>query len=117
MTSPLHNLLSIIQNSADEIEAVFEKHGLEFPSINDSEDAQPYEGNAIRLDPSIQGATTLLISAASLQMFNSRHYMSSTISLGVAMESDIVEILREAGPKGMHVEKIAERAQIQLITS
>ncbi|KAJ3895655.1 O-methyltransferase-domain-containing protein [Lentinula edodes] len=118
MATQLRSLLSIIQKSIDDIEAEFVKHGSEFPSI----DEPPSECDAIRLQPSVQAATALLTSAAyqliataqlpPSYIFNSLfgYYLPS--ALRAAMETNIVEILREAGPQGMHVKDIAKKAQV-----
>ncbi|KAJ3752790.1 S-adenosyl-L-methionine-dependent methyltransferase [Lentinula raphanica] len=118
MPSPLRSLLSIIQKSVDDIEAAFEKRGHDFPSI----DEPPSERDLIRLEPGVQAATALLTSAAyqliaNVQLppsyiFNSLfgYYLPS--ALRAAMETNVVEILRQAGPQGMHVKDIAEKAQV-----
>ncbi|KAJ3787451.1 O-methyltransferase-domain-containing protein [Lentinula aff. detonsa] len=118
MPSTLRSLLSIIQKSVDDIEATFEKRGFDFPSL----DEPPSERDSIRLEPSVQAATALLTSAAyqliaNVQLppsyiFNSLfgYYLPS--ALRAAMETNIVEILREAGPQGMHVREIAKKAQV-----
>ncbi|KAJ3732263.1 S-adenosyl-L-methionine-dependent methyltransferase [Lentinula guzmanii] len=118
MPSALRSLLSIIQKSVDDIEATFEKRGFDFPSL----DEPPSERDSIRLEPSVQAATALLTSAAyqliaNVQLppsyiFNSLfgYYLPS--ALRAAMETNIVEILREAGPQGMHVREIAKKAQV-----
>ncbi|KAE9402942.1 O-methyltransferase [Gymnopus androsaceus JB14] len=121
MASPLRSLLNIIQKSVDEIEDVFEKHGSTFPSIDDTQ----HQDDAIRLDPSVQAAATLLTSAAyqlisnvqrpQSNIFNAvfQHYLPCAIR--AAVETNVVEILREAGPKGMHVKKIAEQCGVNHI--
>ncbi|KAJ3725847.1 S-adenosyl-L-methionine-dependent methyltransferase, partial [Lentinula raphanica] len=108
----------IIQKSVDDIEAAFEKRGHDFPSI----DEPPSERDSIRLEPGVQAATALLTSAAyqliaNVQLppsyiFNSLfgYYLPS--ALRAAMETNVVEILRQAGPQGMHVKDIAEKAQV-----
>ncbi|KAJ3821345.1 O-methyltransferase-domain-containing protein [Lentinula raphanica] len=118
MPSPLRSLLTIIQKSVDDIEAAFEKRGHDFPSI----DELPSERDSIRLEPGVQAATALLTSAAyqliaNVQLppsyiFNSLfgYYLPS--ALRAAMETNVVEILRQAGPQGMHVKDIAEKAQV-----
>ncbi|KAJ4487854.1 O-methyltransferase-domain-containing protein [Lentinula aciculospora] len=118
MTSPLRSLLSIIQNSVDDIEAAFDKRGLDFPSI----DEPPSERDAIRLESSVQAATALLTSAAyqliataqlpPSYIFNSLFGYYLTSALRAAMETNVVEILREAGPQGMHVKEIAKKAEV-----
>ncbi|KAF5377065.1 hypothetical protein D9757_007694 [Collybiopsis confluens] len=119
MTSPLRSLLTIIQNSVDEIEGAFEKCGLDFPSIDDD---QPNDADAHRLDPSVQAATALLTSAAyqliarvqlpQAHIFNTLFGYYFPAALRAAMETNVVEILREAGPEGMHVTEIAQKSQI-----
>ncbi|KAJ4487855.1 O-methyltransferase-domain-containing protein [Lentinula aciculospora] len=118
MTSTLRSLLSIIQKSIDDIETVFEKRGVAFPSI----DEPPSDSDAIRLEATVQAATALLTSAVHQLLANVQppqayilnnlfgYYMPS--ALRAVMETNVVEILREAGPQGMHVKEIAKRAQV-----
>ncbi|KIK57717.1 hypothetical protein GYMLUDRAFT_75330 [Collybiopsis luxurians FD-317 M1] len=119
MSSSLRSLLCIIHKSVDEIENIFAERGLNFPSIDDT---HPCAADALRLDSSVQSATALLTSAAyqliaSVQLpqahiFNTLFGYYYPAALRAAMETNVVEILREAGPKGMHVKEIAKKAQV-----
>ncbi|OCH93183.1 S-adenosyl-L-methionine-dependent methyltransferase, partial [Obba rivulosa] len=122
MSSPvaaLRALQQIIAASIDSIEKSCESRGLQFPDVN-----EPFTpaNDAARADPGIQEAAALLVSAAH-QMIATVQQPQKTIfvalvgyylpvSLRAAIETNTVEILREAGPQGMHVNEIAQRSGV-----
>jgi len=117
--SELKALSNIIQDSISSIEALLASKSMEFPS--------PYtpmspESEAARTQPEVDRACAAIISAA-YQLINSVRSPMLTIvavatqhavsaSLGVAAAANVAEALREAGPKGAHVNEIARASNI-----
>ncbi|EKM60006.1 uncharacterized protein PHACADRAFT_250851 [Phanerochaete carnosa HHB-10118-sp] len=117
--SELKALSKIIQGSIDSIEASLMSKSMEFPS--------PYtpmslESEAPRMQPEVDRACAVIVSAA-YQLINSVRSPRQTIvavgtqyflatSLGIATEANVAEALREAGPKGAHVNEIARASNI-----
>ncbi|KAH7926922.1 S-adenosyl-L-methionine-dependent methyltransferase [Leucogyrophana mollusca] len=117
--SALRALLNIIADSVEAIERHYGSEGLEFPALDDVFTA---ESERARLDSVVQDAATL-ISAASYQLIATVQQPQTTIfnaliayylpvSLRVATETNVVEILREAGPRGLHVKEIAKKNNV-----
>ncbi|KAI0318584.1 S-adenosyl-L-methionine-dependent methyltransferase [Amylostereum chailletii] len=117
--SKMPALVSIIQGSVDAIEKAVEAQSLEFPSL-----ATPFtpQSEAARNLPEVAQASALLVSAAtqlvaaarspeqSMTVVTFQHALSS--ALRVAIEANVVEVLREAGPQGAHVNDIAQASNI-----
>ncbi|KAI0314195.1 S-adenosyl-L-methionine-dependent methyltransferase [Amylostereum chailletii] len=117
--SELRALVAIIQNSVDAIEKAVEAGSLEFPSLS-----TPFtiQSEAARNLPEVAQAVSLLVAAATQLVAASRapeqsmtivalqHSLSS--ALRTAIESNVVEALREAGPQGAHVNDIAQASNI-----
>lgn len=121
MTSPtsIKELSKIISDSVASLEKVCKKNKTLFPSL-DEPFSPPSE--AFRSDPeaaeaankiaaaALQLAATVLPPPAALFTVVSGHFKSA--ALRVCLEANVTEILREAGPKGLHVDKIAEKSKI-----
>ncbi|CAK5276426.1 unnamed protein product [Mycena citricolor] len=112
MTSAIRQLLDIITKNVE----VLEQAGLTIPDL-----AEPFAppSEAFRMDPA-GGPAAAAISAAALQLeailtpphislyrIVSGHFKSA--ALRVCLESSVTEILREAGPQGLHVKDIADK--------
>ncbi|KAA1470992.1 S-adenosyl-L-methionine-dependent methyltransferase [Dentipellis sp. KUC8613] len=121
MAAALRSLLSIIQDSVQRIEDGFEQRGVAFPSLDVP--VTPADASVqVLQDPQVQEASLLLTAAASQLIaavqppqataFNAgtSYYLSA--SLRTAIELNVVEILREAGPQGLHVRDIAAKANV-----
>ncbi|KAH7918466.1 S-adenosyl-L-methionine-dependent methyltransferase [Leucogyrophana mollusca] len=117
--SALRALLNIIADSVEAIERHCASEGLEFPALDDVFTA---ENERTRLDSVVQDAATL-ITAASYQLIATVQQPQTTIftaitayylpvSLRAATETNVVEILREAGPQGLHVKEIAKKNNV-----
>ncbi|KAL1735490.1 S-adenosyl-L-methionine-dependent methyltransferase [Schizophyllum commune] len=113
--SHLRQLLRILTEQVDGIEKAAEQKGLPgHPSLDDLPTEQQ---DAFLLDPAILHATYLATSAASqlaatlrpsgllLHERAASHYISS--AMRIASEACVPEILRDAGPEGLHIKDIA----------
>ncbi|KAJ7269517.1 S-adenosyl-L-methionine-dependent methyltransferase [Mycena rebaudengoi] len=109
MSSPIRQLLELITKSVDTLESAF-------PDLHELF-APPSE--AFRANPAAAEAASI-ISAAALQLeailtppqvslyrIVGGHFKSA--ALRVCLESNVTEILREAGPQGIHVKDIAAK--------
>jgi hypothetical protein len=111
----LKTLANIIQSSVDSIEAAVKANALVLPSSN-----QPFslESEGPRMHPDIQSAGSLITSAAAQLMTLVRpaplvvldivmqFHVSSAIRIAVSTHA--AEILRDAGPEGLHAWEIAK---------
>ncbi|KAF8069068.1 S-adenosyl-L-methionine-dependent methyltransferase [Lyophyllum atratum] len=116
MTSPIRQLLKLISDSVDKLEAACDASGCPVPDLY-TPFAPPSE--AFRADP-VAAEAANIISAAALQLeatltpphvslyhVVSGHFKSA--ALRVCLESSVTEILREAGPEGLHVNEIGAK--------
>ncbi|EKM58628.1 uncharacterized protein PHACADRAFT_253095 [Phanerochaete carnosa HHB-10118-sp] len=117
--SELKALSKIIQDSISSIEASLASKNTEFPSPYTSISV---ESEAARMQPEVDRACALIISAA-YQLINSVRSPRLTLivvgtlytlsaALGVAAAANVAEVLREAGPNGAHVIEIARASNI-----
>ncbi|KAI0278948.1 S-adenosyl-L-methionine-dependent methyltransferase [Russula aff. rugulosa BPL654] len=116
----LKALANIIQSSIEQIEADLSANNLTFPSPDST---FSLESEAPRMHPDIQSAGTLITSAAAqlislarpaqitlLEISNVEAPIS--IALRTAIVTHVSEILRDAGPKGKHISKIAKPTKV-----
>ncbi|KAG5641680.1 hypothetical protein DXG03_004444 [Asterophora parasitica] len=107
MTSPLRQLLKVLTESVGDLEDACAASGTAIPDLY-----TPFHpaSEAFRGNPKAADAANI-ISAAALQieaiLTPPQHWKSS--ALRVALESHVTEILREAGPEGLHVNDIASK--------
>ncbi|KAJ7135582.1 S-adenosyl-L-methionine-dependent methyltransferase [Mycena epipterygia] len=115
--STLRLLANLITESVDTMERAYTDAGAPLPSLN-----QPFQqdapGEALRTSPDVAVAIKNIMAAASqltasvcdpiTNSFNTAVSFHLSACLRVALELNVIEILREAGPKGAHVKKIAE---------
>ncbi|OCH90318.1 S-adenosyl-L-methionine-dependent methyltransferase [Obba rivulosa] len=122
MASPvaaLRALQQIIATSIDRIEESCKSRGLDFPSLD-----EPFtpENDAARADPVVQEASTLLAAAAhqlvatvqqpQKTIFTATVSYYLPVALRAAVETNTVEILREVGEQGLHVNDIAQKNNV-----
>ncbi|KAH8987939.1 O-methyltransferase [Lactarius hatsudake] len=111
----LKTLASIIQSSVDNIEAAVKANAFTLPPSNA---AFSFESEAPHMHPSIQAAGSLITSAAAQLMTLVRpaplvvldvvmQFHVST-AIRIAVSTHVAEILRNAGPKGLHAWEIAK---------
>ncbi|KAJ6602649.1 O-methyltransferase [Mycena vulgaris] len=122
MASPsaLRQLSDIIANAVSQIEADYAKASAPLPSLDEPfNPTNPAE--AIGMNPSVMTASSLVIAAAAqitaavsnpaLAIINDSLQFHLSSCLRAAATLNVVEILREAGPNGLDVEKIAKKAR------
>ncbi|KAF9462317.1 S-adenosyl-L-methionine-dependent methyltransferase [Collybia nuda] len=114
MSSPIRQLLELITESVETLEKVCAKNGTAIPNLYEPF-APPSE--AFRVDPVAAEAASVISAAAlhleailtppqvSLYRMVGGHFKST--ALRACLESNVTEILREAGPQGLHVDDIA----------
>ncbi|KAH9007907.1 O-methyltransferase [Lactarius hengduanensis] len=111
----LKTLASIIQSSVDNIEAAVKANAFTLPPSNA---AFSFESEAPHMHPSIQAAGSLITSAAAQLMTLVRpaplvvldvvmQFHVST-AIRIAVSTHVAEILRNAGPEGLHAWEIAK---------
>ncbi|KAI9443140.1 O-methyltransferase [Lactarius indigo] len=111
----LKTLANFIQSSVDKIEEVLRSNVLVLPSSN-----APFslESESPRMHSSIQSAGSLITSAATRLMTLVRSTLlvitdivirdDVSIPMRTAVSTHVAEILRDAGPKGLHAQEIAK---------
>ncbi|ETW80073.1 hypothetical protein HETIRDRAFT_428361 [Heterobasidion irregulare TC 32-1] len=119
MSSTLFQLSKLIADSVAIINTSCSARGVELPDLN-SPLSPPSE--AFRFDPAVVEAIKVATAAAyqlaavleppPISMAHSVGGHFKAASIRVLMETNTVEILREAGPKGLHVDEIAKLNQL-----
>ncbi|KAF7349733.1 hypothetical protein MSAN_01700100 [Mycena sanguinolenta] len=114
--STLRRLANIINEAIDEIEGVYAAADIPLPSLdapfNPSDPAE-----ALLHNPTVEGATLNIMAAAAqlsamlaspaVSALNASHAFHISACLRAASEVNVVEVLREAGPAGLHANEIA----------
>ncbi|KAF7349735.1 hypothetical protein MSAN_01700300 [Mycena sanguinolenta] len=114
--STLRRLANIINEAIDEIEGVYAAADMSLPSLEAPFDpADPAE--ALLQNPIVEGATLNIMAAAAqlsatvaspvVSAFNASQAFHISACFRAASEINVVEMLREAGPAGLHAKKIA----------
>ncbi|KAG6860898.1 hypothetical protein C0995_006337 [Termitomyces sp. Mi166 len=114
MASPIRQLLKLITESVDKLEAACDASGHQVPALH-----APFspQSEAFRASPDAAEAVKV-ICAAALQMeatlappehsfYHLAAGFAKSAALRICLELNITEILREAGPEGAHVDAIA----------
>ncbi|TFY82517.1 hypothetical protein EWM64_g1487 [Hericium alpestre] len=114
--SPLKQLANLIVASVERIDAACNTQGVSFPSLDEPISPSSEE---IRHQPDVSQAINVIVAAATQLIATARVPTISVVtlglqwaaisSLGVANDTNIPEILREAGPQGLHVNEIAKK--------
>ncbi|KAF7345187.1 hypothetical protein MSAN_01895200 [Mycena sanguinolenta] len=114
--STLRRLANIINEAIDEIEGVYAKGNIPLPSLDTPfHPADPAE--ALLQNPTVEGATMNIMAAAAqlsatvaspmVSALNASQAFHISACLRVASEVNVVEVLRDAGPAGLHAKEIA----------
>nr|GAT51470.1 predicted protein [Mycena chlorophos] len=115
--STLRELASLITTSIDTIEATYASHDVDFPSLAAHTFSPTDPAEKLRQDPIVSGAILAIVAATaqlsaevaspivSGMQASQSHFISAC--LNTALELNVVELLSEAGPGGMHVREIA----------
>ncbi|KAI0057865.1 S-adenosyl-L-methionine-dependent methyltransferase [Artomyces pyxidatus] len=118
MTSPLTALANLISSSVQTLESAYSKEGLAFPSLD-----EPFRPGPLDNDAAIMAATHVIIAAAHQLIATVRSPMDTifdyapsmfmSASLGLAVDVDVPDVLKDAGPQGLHVKEIGEKVDIE----
>ncbi|KAJ7027376.1 O-methyltransferase [Mycena alexandri] len=117
----LRALSDLIADAVTTVERTYKDAGLIPPPLDTPFDrADPAE--ALRRDPVVAGAVQKLVAAAGQitaimrdpvqSIVTNSHAFQISSCLRAAAELHVAEILKEAGPKGLHVKHIAARGQV-----
>ncbi|KAF8180028.1 O-methyltransferase [Mycena galopus ATCC 62051] len=119
--SALRLLANLISQAVDTIEGVYVAANATPPPLNKPWDPKD-PSEALGQDPAVMEAKTKLIAAAAQLMATARDPISTLLSIsdGVPLlaclrtvsELNVVEILREAGPQGLHAKEIASPSKV-----
>ncbi|KAJ7575531.1 S-adenosyl-L-methionine-dependent methyltransferase [Mycena floridula] len=114
MTSSLRALVDIINKNIEILEKTCEANGTAIPDLN-----APFHpaSEAFRADPGVAEAANVTIAAAHqlaailtpppVALYHVVGGFIKSAALRVCLEGNVTEILREAGPAGLHVDDIA----------
>ncbi|KAF9471449.1 S-adenosyl-L-methionine-dependent methyltransferase [Pholiota conissans] len=117
MTSQtLRSLASLITDSISKIELACATKNVKLPSLDEPFSPQ---SEAPLMNPEISEAASIIIAAASqliatvrpapMGLLTTAMQFHLSSALRVAVETNVVEILREAGPQGLHIDDISAR--------
>ncbi|KAF7304096.1 hypothetical protein MIND_00641100 [Mycena indigotica] len=119
----LRQLTKIINDSLDTIEATYTTAGVHLPTLNTPSFSPTDPSEALRADPAVAKATLDVMAAAAqlsaevcsplTMMLNASQSFYIASCLNVASELNVVEILKEYGTKGLHVNEIAARCKAE----
>ncbi|KAI5117485.1 hypothetical protein M0805_009548 [Coniferiporia weirii] len=122
MANDLKALRDIISSSVDRILDVCTATGKDFPSLDEPIKASEFSPDGIRNHPHIADNISLIVAAA-FQLIATVQPPASTlatsafrftlpVALGIVEAANVAEIIRPAGPKGMHVKDIASKSRM-----
>ncbi|PPQ92437.1 hypothetical protein CVT25_008658 [Psilocybe cyanescens] len=109
-------LAKLISESVAKVDGFCVAQGINFPSLD-----EPFtiESESIKLHPEVSEAVNYIISAAAqliailrpvpVTLSTSAIHVHVSSALRVVVDSNVIEILREAGPQGLHVKEISEK--------
>ncbi|KAJ7489535.1 S-adenosyl-L-methionine-dependent methyltransferase [Mycena latifolia] len=110
--SPLAALAQLISAGVQTLEDAYAKQGIPYPSLD-----APFQPTPLDFDPALFQTAHLIVAAASQLIATVRSPMETiqsyaasmhvTSTLGFVVDADIPDVLKDAGPKGMHVKDIA----------
>ncbi|KAG6856980.1 hypothetical protein H0H87_011369 [Tephrocybe sp. NHM501043] len=114
MTSPLRQLLNLLTESVRNLEVACDSSGCEVPDLYAPFSSQ---SEAFRANPEADEAAKIICAASlhiqailmppHISLFHIVSGHSKSGALRICLESNVTEILREAGPEGLHVDEIA----------
>ncbi|KII89667.1 hypothetical protein PLICRDRAFT_559932 [Plicaturopsis crispa FD-325 SS-3] len=116
-SATLRSLIQLMSDSVANIEVNCAQRGVQLPSLDEPFSA---DSEAPRSDPSIAEAASIAIAAAAqliailrpapVTLLTTSFQMHVSSALRVALETNTIEILREAGPQGLHISEIATKS-------
>ncbi|KAI0262997.1 S-adenosyl-L-methionine-dependent methyltransferase [Gloeopeniophorella convolvens] len=118
MTSVLSSLSSLISSNVRKVEAAYSNKGTTFPSLD-----APYQPGPLDDDAEVMEATRIIVAAATQllaavrppadSLFDHASGMHMAASLGLAVDVDLADVLKEAGPDGLHVNDIGSAVSVE----
>ncbi|KAI0063777.1 S-adenosyl-L-methionine-dependent methyltransferase [Artomyces pyxidatus] len=117
MTTPLKALADIISSGVQTLESAYSKKGIPFPSLDD-----PFQPTLLDNEYDVATATNLIVAAAhqiiatvrqpvdTVYDYASAMYMSA--ALGLAVDVNVPDVLKDVGPQGLHVGEIGREVEI-----
>ncbi|EJD00244.1 S-adenosyl-L-methionine-dependent methyltransferase [Fomitiporia mediterranea MF3/22] len=122
MATELEGLLDILSSSVNNILGICVKTGVDFPSLNEPAHPSEFSPDGIRNHPEVADNIALAVAAATqlvatlqspaVHLWNSAFKFTLPVCLGIAEGTHVAEIIRNAGPKGMHVNDIAKKSGV-----
>ncbi|KAL5492808.1 hypothetical protein ACEPAI_4256 [Sanghuangporus weigelae] len=122
MASELEALRDIISTSVTKVLNICESNEKHFPSLSDPIHPSEFTPDGIRNHPAVAEQISVAVAAAlqlvaTLQppvvnLWNSAFRFTLPVCLGIAEATNVAEIIRSAGPKGMQVEDIAKKSGV-----
>ncbi|KAJ7195330.1 O-methyltransferase, partial [Mycena pura] len=120
--STLRLLSNLIADAVDAIEGTYADAGVPLPRLDDPSPYDPTDpAEALRAHPVVEAATMNLVAAAAQITATARNPVTSVLleahafqissCLRTASELNVVEILREAGPQGLHANDIVAQSR------
>ncbi|KAJ3722637.1 S-adenosyl-L-methionine-dependent methyltransferase [Lentinula raphanica] len=110
--NPLESLVDIISTQTALLQSLYAKNSAEVPTLD-----APLQFNALEFDPELTAVRTLIVAAAThliatvqspLQFTaNSLGGLYDNVALGLVVDINVPEILKEAGDEGLHVDELA----------
>ncbi|EIM90620.1 S-adenosyl-L-methionine-dependent methyltransferase [Stereum hirsutum FP-91666 SS1] len=116
MTSTLRQLVSVLSSAVDSLEKTCAANGMKVPDLNEPfsppseafrKDAVAAEAASVVTAAAMQLAAIVTPPQISLYHCAGGHFRAAAVR--VCMESNVTEILREAGPQGLHVKDICTK--------
>ncbi|EJD00232.1 S-adenosyl-L-methionine-dependent methyltransferase [Fomitiporia mediterranea MF3/22] len=108
MATEIEGLRDIISSSINNFISICVKTGVDFPSLNEPVHPSEFSPDGIHNHPEL--IATLQSPAAHL--WDSAFKFTLPICLGIAEGTHVAEIIRDAGPKDMHINDIAKKSGV-----
>jgi len=116
----LLQLSKLIQDSVVNLTHICYSNGVALPNISDqiftpsSEEFRALEGASLAVDTIVAAASQLIAAVmpphANIAVNVAGHL--GTAAMRVCVEANVTEILREAGPEGLHISEISKKAKL-----
>ncbi|KAK7065068.1 O-methyltransferase [Favolaschia claudopus] len=116
--SPLRLLVELISNNVEALETRLFSEGLQFPLLADPYDPKNPVERLLSENPAMLEATSVIVAAASQLVAMVRSPVQTMMEgsllfhlpscIRAAIESNMVEIIRDSGPQGIHANEISK---------
>ncbi|KAJ7223301.1 S-adenosyl-L-methionine-dependent methyltransferase [Mycena pura] len=108
MSTPIRQLLALITNSVDTLEAACAANG-PFAPLSEAFRAIPAAAEAANIISAAALQLDAIVAPPHLSLYHIVGGNFKSAALRICLESGVTEILREAGPQGLHVKDIAAK--------